>query len=103
MFESIERDDPSRLLRGAGVPPAAALLFALLYLTIYPLLPHVPAALFWLVAAVLLAGATGGLLMIARVVRGNTIRGRAVIWLLGATALALLCARMFLALVVPWV
>jgi hypothetical protein len=102
LFESIERDDPSRLLRGAAVPPLAALVFALLYLTVYPLFPRVPAALFWLVALVLLTGSVAGLITIVRVVRENTVRGRALVWLLGALALALVCARMSLAMILPW-
>jgi hypothetical protein len=35
-------------------------------------------------------------------VRQNTVRGRALVWLLGALALALVCARMSLAMILPW-
>ncbi|MFP5246435.1 MAG: hypothetical protein ACLGH0_07040 [Thermoanaerobaculia bacterium] len=82
-------------LRNAAVAPMAAFLFAQVYFTIYPLLPRVPAALFWFVAAVLLAGVVTGAVLIIRAAERN-------VWLIAATAAELLCLWQLLSMVVPW-
>lgn len=89
-------------LRAAAVPPLVAFLGALVYFTLYPLLPRVPAVLFWTMAVVVLAGAVAGIIGIARVVCRERIRGRAIGWLVVACAITLLCARLFLSLTLPW-
>lgn len=102
MFESIRADDAAARLRAAALRPFAAFLVALAYLTLYPLFTRVPPWLFWSIAAVLFAGAVLGFASIVRVVRRERIRGRAIAWLLAAIAVELLCARLLLGLVVPW-
>ena len=102
MFESIQPPDAAARLRAAAVPPLAAFLVALGYFTLYPLLARVPAALFWTIAVVVLAGAVAGVVGIVRVIRGERIRGRAIGWLVLAAAITLVCARLFLSLTFPW-
>jgi hypothetical protein len=102
MFESLFSDDASTRLRAAGVPPLAAFLAALGYLTIYPTLPRVPAALFWSVVLVLAAGAILGAVKIIRVLRSDRVRGRAFGWLAGSAALTLACALSALSMTFPW-
>lgn len=67
------------------------------------MLARVPAALFWSIAAILLTGTLLGGLAIARILRRERVRGRAIGWLAGTVALELLCARMFLGLTFPWI
>ncbi len=102
MFESVRPPDAAERLRAAAVPPLAAFGLALVYFTIYPSLTRVPPALFWTVDAIVLAGAVGGVLTIARVARRETIRGRAIAWLAAAVLITLVCARLFVALTFPW-
>lgn len=102
MFESVRPPDVGERLRAAAVPPLAAFGLALLYFTIYPALKRVPAALFWSVDAIVLAGAIGGGIAIARVARREKIRGRAIGWLAAAALITLVCARLFLAMTLPW-
>ena len=61
-----------------------------------------PAALFWSVDAIVLAGAVIGAIAIVRVVRSETIAGSAIGWLVAASLVELLCAGLFLALTFPW-
>lgn len=103
MFEeSLFVDDAATRLRSAAVPPLAAFLIALGYLTIYPLLGRVPAALFWAIVVILAAGAVVGAIKILRVIRRERIRGRAIGWLVAAAAITLVCARFALSMAVPW-
>ena len=96
MFESLDRDDAAQRLRAAALPPLAAFLIALVYLTVYPLLPRVPALLFWTIAAILLAGAILGAIKIVRV------RNPAIGWLVVAIAMELVCVWLLLSLTLPW-
>ena len=102
MFESVQRDDIAARLRSAAMPPFAASGLALLYFTIYPMLARVPAALFWAVVLVLLAGTVVGAVAILRAVRSERPRGRAIGWLVAAVIVELLCARTLLSLTFPW-
>jgi uncharacterized membrane protein len=102
MFESIPSDDAAARLRAATLPPFAAFLVALAYLTLYPLFTRVPPWLFWSIAAVLFTGTVLGFASIVRVVRRERIRGRAIAWLVAAIVVELLCTRLFLALTLPW-
>jgi hypothetical protein len=102
LFESIKADDAAARLRGAAVPPLAAFLLALFYLTIYPMLGRVPAPLFWAIVAIELAGALGGAVMIARVATRERIRGRALGWAAIAGLITLACAWLFVSMAVPW-
>jgi hypothetical protein len=102
MFESIQSEGPPERLRNAAFPPMAAFLVAQLYFAIYPLFERVPAALFWAVDAILLAGAVAGAIAIVRIVRSATIRGNAIGWLVVAILVELLCVWLFLALTFPW-
>lgn len=102
MFESVQHDDTPARLRAAALPPFAALLVALAYLTAYPLLARVPPLLFWLVVLVLLAGATGGIVRIVRVARRARVRGPAIGWLVAAAVVELVCLRMVAGLLLPW-
>lgn len=102
MFEAVFRDDAASRLRTAAVPPLASFLMALGYLTIYPMLTRVPAALFWSVVAVLAFGAFLGAVNIIRVVRSETLAGRAYGWLAMAAAVTLLCGYGALSMALPW-
>jgi hypothetical protein len=102
MFESVSAESVPERLRNAAVAPMAAFLFAQLYFALYPLFTRVPAALFWSVDAIVLAGAVVGAVAIARVARAESMRGRAAVWLVIAIAVELLCAWLFLALTFPW-
>ena len=103
MFEeSLIADDAASRLRGAAVPPLAAFLLTLGYLTLYPLLGRVPAALFWSIVAILAIGAAAGAVRLVRVVRRETLRGRAIGWLAGAGAMTLVCAYLAVTLTFPW-
>ena len=84
-------------MRAAALPPLLAFLLALLYLTVYPLVGRVPPLLFWLMVSVLFAGTAGGLVMIMR-----AASRRVLAWLVPAVAMELVCAWMFLGMVVPW-
>lgn len=102
MFESVQSDDLAARLRSAAMPPFAAFGLALLYFTIYPMLKRVPAALFWTVVLILLAGTVAGAVAIVRTVRRERPRGRAIGWLVAALLVELLCARTLLSLTLPW-
>lgn len=103
MFEeSVLVEDAASRLRGAAVPPLAAFLLLLGYVTMYPLLGRVPAALFWSVVAVLATGAVAGAVKLVRVIRSEKIRGTAIGWLTGAAALTFACAYMAVTLTFPW-
>lgn len=102
MFESLERDDAAHRLRNAAVVPAAAFLFAQFYVLLHPLLPRVPAALFWFIVAIVLAGAIAGAVLIVRIVRSERVRGRAAGWFALAVIAELVCLRQFLAFALPW-
>ena len=102
MFDSVFTEDASARLRYAAAAPLASFLITLGYLTFYPLLPRVPAFLFWSVVVILAAGAIAGAVNILRVVRNEKIRGRAIGWLTGAAALTLLCAWLAITLTLPW-
>lgn len=78
------------------------MLFTVIYLTVYPLLPRVPAALFWSVVALLLLGAVAGAVAIIRALRNGRPRGTAVGWLVAAVAIELICTRLFLWFTLPW-
>lgn len=103
MFESVRSDDAAARIRSAAVPPLAAFLVALAYLTIYPMLTRVPPALFWSVVLVLASGALLGAIAIIREVRRERVRGRAFGWLVAAAAMELMCAWLTVGLVFPWV
>jgi hypothetical protein len=102
VFESVFLDDASSRLRSAAVPPLASFLLTLGYLTLYPILGHVPAALFWSVVLILAVGAVVGATRIVRILRAERIRGRALGWLTGAAGLTLICAYLALNLTFPW-
>jgi hypothetical protein len=99
MFESVQQDDAAARFRAAAVFPLIAILLTLLYLTIYPLLARVPAALFWSVVAVLVLGTAAGA---AALVRTGRPRGAAVAWFIGSILVELVCARMLLWFTLPW-
>ncbi len=75
------------------------MLLTIVYLTVYPLLPRVPAPLFWVVVAVLFLGAVAGGVAIVRALRGG---GSAIGWLMAAMAMELVCVRVFLWFGLPW-
>jgi hypothetical protein len=102
LFESIAGPSVSARLRNAAIPPIAAFLVAQGYVTFYPLLARVPAALFWTIALITGAGAVAGMVMIARVVRRERIRGVAIGWLVAAAGAVYLSGRLFVAMVLPW-
>lgn len=102
MFETVSADSVPERLRHAAVAPMAAFLFAQFYETLYPLFARVPAAVFWSVDAILLAGSVIGAVALVRVVRAEVIRGRAIVWLVIAMLVELLCTAMFLAKTFPW-
>ena len=102
MFETVSSDSVPERVRHAAVAPLAAFLFAQFYETLYPLFERVPAAVFWSVVAILLAGTITGAVALVRVVREESIRGHAIVWLIIAIAVELLCTGMFLAKTFPW-
>ena len=102
MFDSVFTDDAASRLRGAAAPPLAAFLIALGYLTIYPLLNRVPAALFWTIVAVLAAGAILGAINIIRVLRSVKLEGRDFGWLTAGAAITLLCGYAAVSMTFPW-
>jgi hypothetical protein len=103
LFETIHADDAATRLRNAAIVPLAAFLFAQIYSTLTPFLSRVPPWLFWSVTVVVLAGAVIGALLIVRIVRRESIRGRAVAWLIAAIVLDLICLRLWLKMVFPWI
>jgi len=100
--ESLLTEDAASRFRAAAVPPLASVLLTLGYLTIYPLLGRVPAALFWSVVAILVLGAVAGAIGIVRVFRTEQVRGRAFGWLVGAAVLTLVCGYLAVTLTFPW-
>ena len=83
--------------------PLAAFLFAQLYFTLASFLTRVPTALFWFVVVIVFLGAAIGTASIARIARAERMRGRALAWLIAAIVVDLVCLRLFLAMVVPWI
>lgn len=102
MFESVRADDVVARIRNAAIVPLAAFVFAQIYFSSARLLTRVPAALFWFVAATVLAGAVAGAVLMIRAVRGEKLRGRTLAWLAGAVVVELICLRFFLEMVFPW-
>jgi hypothetical protein len=100
VFESVQSDDAAAQFRSAAIAPFAAFLAYLLYLALYPLLGRVPAALFWIMTAILFAGSVFGAIAIIRVFRRH--RGTAFGWFAAAVLVELLCVRTFFAMTVPW-
>jgi len=98
VFESVLAESVPQRLRGAAATPMGAYLFAQLCFALFPLFEHIPAAIFWMLEAILLAGAVTGAIAIVRVVRKNPIRGRSIAWLLIAAIAELLCAQLLVAL-----
>ena len=99
-------------MRAAAFPPLIAFLLAMLYLSVYPLFDRVPPWLFWIVVSILFVGTVMGLVNIVRAVRGNgraeaaPYAGKRRAWLqpalIAAAAMELLCAWLFLGMVIPW-
>jgi predicted benzoate:H+ symporter BenE len=102
LFESIQTDETAARFRAAALPPLAAVLLTVAYLTVYRLLARIPALLFWSVAAILLLGTVLGAMAIVRAVRRERPRGTALGWFAGAILADLLCARMLLWFTLPW-
>lgn len=84
--------------------PLAAFLVTQAYFTLYPLLTRVPAALFWSVVIVAIAGAVAGLFSLAGVWRRHRreLDGRAIAWLVAAAAATLVCGFVAVSLATPW-
>jgi hypothetical protein len=102
LFESLPADDAAAQLRAAAAAPATAVALTLAYLTFYPTLTRVPAALFWTMPVILFIGSILGARALFIVVRRQRVRGRALVWLTGAIAVELLCVRLFAGFVLPW-
>lgn len=102
MFESIEERDPAIAVRRIAVAPLGAFLIELAYLTLAPLLGPVPAALFWLIVAILFAGTIAGLVGIVCFLSRNRARGRVLAWMIAACVVTIVCGLAFLSLVAPW-
>lgn len=104
MFETISAPDAPAKFRSAAAVPLAAFLIAQGYYTVYPLFARVPAALFWLIALIVSAGATGGVIGIIRVLRRHhhELDARAFAWLIAAIATTLACAWLAISLTLPW-
>jgi hypothetical protein len=103
VFESIRTDDGATRLRNAAIPPLAAFLFAQIYVTATPFLPRVPAWLFWSVTVLVLAGAVGGAMAIARGIRSGPLDRRAAVRLVAALACELACLGLWMKMVFPWI
>jgi hypothetical protein len=102
LFESVQAETPSARFRSAAFAPLGAVLLTVIYLTVYPLLPRVPAALFWSVVALLLLGTVAGAVAIIRALRNGRPHGTPIGWLVAAVAIELICARLFLWFTFPW-
>jgi hypothetical protein len=102
LFESIPTDAAHVRIRNAALAPLAAFLFVQVYFTLYPLLPRVPAALFWFIVLVLFAGVVAGAVMLVRAVRGQRLRGAALAWFIAAIAFEIVTAWLCLTLTFPW-
>jgi hypothetical protein len=102
VFESVTGPSVSARLRSAAIPPIAAFLVVQGYTLLYPLLPRVPAALFWLIVLISAAGAVAGIVLVIRILRTDRVRGLAFGWLLAAIAAIYLCGQLFLAMTLPW-
>lgn len=102
MFESVQADETAARFRAAGLPPLGAGIIALSYVTVYPLLPRVPALLFWSVDAILLIGTAWGVARIARALQHERPRGAIAGWAAGAIGVEVLCAWLFLSFTFPW-
>jgi hypothetical protein len=103
MFESITPPNAAQRLKRAAAFPLGAFFIAQLYFLVYPLLARVPAMLFWSVVCVLLAGVVSGAVALTRAMRGESFRGSALAWFLGAGAVEVLCAWLLVSMVVPWI
>jgi hypothetical protein len=104
LFEEITTRSPAAKFRAAATVPIGAFLIAQAYYTLYPLLGHVPAAMFYAIAAILCAGTFGGAIGIVRVLRRHEdeLNTSAIAWLLATLLATLLCAWLSLSLIVPW-
>lgn len=99
MFESVGTDDAAAArARAAVLPPLIACIVATLYLTVYRLLPRVPASLFWTIDAILFIGTVLGAVAIVSAFRRRA-RIRSVAPAIGAE---IVCAWLFLSFTVPW-
>jgi hypothetical protein len=103
LFESIRTDETAARFRAAAFPPLAGGVLALLYLSTYPLLPRVPAVLFWGVDAILLAATVWGAVRLVRALRQERLTGPLAGWAAGAAAAEVLCAWLFLSFTFPWI
>jgi len=101
VFESAQLDGAAQRLRSAALAPTIAVLVWLLHRALDPVLYGGPAALAWVVAAILCAGAVAGAIGIGRVALTERIRGRAIGWLVIALLAELLCAHIFVAVAFP--
>jgi hypothetical protein len=104
LFDAVLAADPSAHVRSAAVVPLAAFLVTQGYYTLYPLLTRVPAALFWSVVVVAIAGAATGVIRIAAVLlhHRRDLDGRSIGWLIASIAATLLCSLVALSLATPW-
>jgi hypothetical protein len=102
VFDAIRPDDLATRLRNAAILPLAAFLVAQIYFTAAPLLPRVPAALFWSVTFVLLGGVLAGAVAILRALRSAPLLGWAIAWLVAAVVCELATLVLFLKMVLPW-
>ena len=73
-------------------------------MTLYPLLPRVPALLFDGIVVILLAGALIGIGGAARLAlrHRRELDGRAIAWLIACAIASLFCLRLFAAMAMPW-
>ena len=103
MFESVQVDESAARYRAASIPPAAAFVMTLIYISLYPLLPGVPAWLFWSVDGLLLAGSVWGGVRLVRAIRAAPPRGALAGWAAGAAGVNVICAWLFLSFTLPWI
>ena len=102
MFESVQSDESAARYRAASIPPVVAFVVALSYISVYPLLPAVPAWLFWSIDALLLIGSLWGAVRLVRAIRVAPPRGALAGWAAGAVGVNVVCAWLFLSFTLPW-
>jgi hypothetical protein len=102
VFDSARLPETNVRLRGAAFPPFLGFVLAELALTLQPSLQaREPAAVFWVLAPLVSLGALAGAVLLLRIVITDTIRGRAIGWLLVALVMDYVCARLALAMLFP--
>lgn len=102
MFDSARLPETNARLRGAAFPPFLGFVLAELALTVQPsLAAREPPWAFWTLATLVSGAVIAGAVLLVRVAIADSIRGRAIGWLVVALVMEYVCARLALAMLFP--